>query len=271
MARQLDTLLPTTETLRCRTTNGLPSYRFRLLGECAGLQHTVFTRLGGVSSAPFASLNVSYDTKDDTGKVRENLRRVRAATGSASLVYARQVHGGTLLALHERAPLDPEIPYPLEGADGFVSSVPGLTMMVKVADCQGVLLFDPKRRVAAAVHAGWRGSVQNIVGKAVRLMAAEFRCRPADVIAGISPSLGPCCAEFRNWRHELPERFLPYQVRPTYFDFWAISRAQLTEAGVTGENIEIAGLCTRCHPDVFYSYRGEGRTGRFAVTIGVEE
>jgi len=63
-------------------------------------------------------------------------------------------------------------------------------MMVKVADCQGVLLFDPRRRVAAAIHSGWRGSVQNILGKAVRLMAAEFHCRPADVIAGISPSWG---------------------------------------------------------------------------------
>jgi purine-nucleoside/S-methyl-5'-thioadenosine phosphorylase / adenosine deaminase len=271
MAGRHDPLLPLTETLRSRTTNGLPLYRFRLLGGCPGLQHAVFTRLGGVSSAPFASLNVSYGTQDDAGKVRENLRRVRAATGNASLVYGRQVHGGTLLAIHEHLPLDPEIPYPLEGVDGFISSVPGLTMMVKVADCQGVLLFDPRRRVAAAVHAGWRGSVQNVVGKAVRLMAAEFQCRPADLIAGISPSLGPCCAEFRNWRHELPEHFLPYQVRPTYFDFWAISRAQLMEAGVPGENIEIAGLCTRCHPDVFYSYRGEGQTGRSAVTIGVEE
>src|SRR5512139_467558 len=117
MARQGDTLLPATETLRCRTTNGLPSYRFRLLGGCSGLRHAVFTRLGGVSSAPFASLNVSYDTQDDAGKVRENLRRVRTATGSASLVYARQIHGGTLLALHERAPLDPGIPYALEGID----------------------------------------------------------------------------------------------------------------------------------------------------------
>jgi YfiH family protein len=270
MARQPDTVLPTTKTLRPQTTNGLPSYRFRRLGECPGLKHAVFTRLGGVSSAPFASLNVSYDTKDEAGRVRENLRRLRAATGGGSLVYARQAHGGTLVALHEPAPLDPEIPYPLEGIDGFVSRVPGLVMMVKVADCQGVLLFDPGRRVAAVIHAGWRGSVLNIVGKAVRLMAAEFQCRPADVIAGISPSLGPCCAEFRNWRHELPESFLPYQARPTYFDFWAITRAQLTEAGVPGENIETAGLCTRCHPDVFYSYRGEGRTGRFAVTIGVE-
>jgi YfiH family protein len=271
MAGRHDTLLPTAETLRCLTTNGLPVYRFLLLDDCPGLQHAVFTRLGGVSSAPFASLNVSYDTQDDAGDVRENLRRVREATGSASLVYARQVHGGSLLALHERPPLDPEIPYPLEGVDGFVSSVPGLTMMVKVADCQGVLLFDPRRRVAAAVHAGWRGSVQNIVGKAVQLMAAEFQCRPADLIAGISPSLGPCCGEFRNWPHELPAHFLPYQVRSSYFDFWAITRAQLVQAGVPGENIEIAGLCTRCHPDVFYSYRGERRTGRFAVTIGIED
>jgi YfiH family protein len=270
MPDQLDTVLPATETLLCHTDNGLPSYRFRLLGECPGLEHAVFTRLGGVSSTPFASLNVSYDTKDETWKVRENLRRVRAALTSPSLLYARQVHGSAILALHERPPVDHDRPYPLVGIDGFVSSVPRLAMMIKVADCQAVLLFDRKRRVAAAVHAGWRGSAQNLPGKAVRVMIADFRCRPTDIVAGISPSLGPCCAEFRNWPTELPESFLPYQVRPTYFDFWAISRAQLMEAGIPGENIEIAGLCTRCHPEVFYSYRGEGRTGRFAVTIGLE-
>jgi YfiH family protein len=270
MPDQLDTVLPATETLLRHTTNGLPSYRFRLLGQCAGLKHAVFTRLGGVSSAPFASLNVSYDTKDEVSKVRENLRRVSAALTSPSLLYARQVHGSAILALHERPPVDPDRSYPLGGVDGFVSGVPGLTMMIKVADCQAVLLFDRRRQVVAAAHAGWRGSAQNLPGKAVQVMTAEFGCRPRDIVAGISPSLGPCCAEFRNWRTELPESFLPYQVRPTYFDFWAISRAQLMEAGIPRENIEIAGLCTRCHPEVFYSYRGEGRTGRFAVTIGLK-
>jgi YfiH family protein len=270
MPDQLDAVLPTTETLLCHTTDGLPSYRFRLLSDCQGLEHAVFTRLGGVSSPPFASLNVSYDTKDETWKVRENLRRVRMALTSSSLFYSRQVHGSTILAIHERPLVDPDQPYPLVGIDGFVSRVPGLTMMIKVADCQAVLLFDGRKRVAAAVHAGWRGSAQDLLGKAVRIMIAEFRCRPADILVGISPSLGPCCAEFRNWRTELPEGFLAYQARPVYFDFWAISRAQLMEAGIPGENIEIAGLCTRCHPEVFYSYRGEGRTGRFAVTIGLE-
>jgi hypothetical protein len=270
MPDQLDAVLPATETLLRQATNGLPSYGFRLLGGCTGLKHAVFTRLGGVSSAPFTSLNVSYDTKDEAWKVRENLRRIRAALASPSLLYARQVHGSTILTLHQRPPVDPDRPYPLAGIDGFVSGVPGLAMMIKVADCQAVLLFDRRRQVAAAVHAGWRGSAQDLPGKAVRVMMREFRCRPTDIVAGISPSLGPCCAEFRNWRTELPESFLTYEVRPTYFDFWAISRAQLMEAGIPGENIEIAGLCTRCHPEVFYSYRGEGRTGRFAVTIGLE-
>jgi YfiH family protein len=271
MTSLANTLLPGSKTLHRHLENGIPFYRFSLLSRFEELEHLVFTRHGGVSSAPFASLNVSYDTGDEATKVRENMRRVRTTSECSSLIYARQSHGKNIEVLTQKPHLDPAVPYPLDGKDGFITQLPGLLMMIKVADCQAILLYDPKKKVAAIVHAGWRGSVNNIAANAAQLMQTHFKSKARDIIAGVGPSLGPCCAEFRNWPQELPPRFSSFQTSKNYFDFWAISQHQLLEAGLGRENIEVAGLCTRCHPQVFYSYRGEGHTGRFAVAIGIKD
>ena len=269
MGSPANTQLPITTTLITHIENGIPFYRFQRFREFPELDHAIFTRLAGVSSSPFASLNVSYDTGDDVDKVKENLRRVRTTAGSPSLIYARQSHSSNLMVLHQHPSVDPSVLYPLQGFDGFITQLPGFHMMIKIADCQAVFLYDPKERVVAAIHVGWRGSAQNILGKAVHLMATHFRCRPKEVIAAIGPSLGPCCAEFQNWKRELPTSLSRFQLDENYFDFWAISQSQLQEAGLTEKNIEVAGLCTKCHPEVFYSYRGEKETGRFGATIGM--
>jgi copper oxidase (laccase) domain-containing protein len=99
-------------------------------------------------------------------------------------------------------------------------------------------------------------------------MEDELGCRPSDLLAAISPSLGPCCAEFRNFRRELPETFRDFQPTPGSFDLWAISRRQLLEAGLQPENIEFAGRCTVCECEHFFSYRAEKITGRMAAVIG---
>ena len=271
MATSASTVLPGSETLQPHVENSIPYYTFHRFSEFLELEHLVLTRLGGVSSPPFASLNVSYDTGDEAGKVRENVRRVRAATDCSSLIYARQSHSSNIVVLRERPRLDPAIPYPLQRKDGFITQLSGLLMMIKVADCQAILLYDPEKKVVAIIHAGWRGSAKNIAGTAVHLMQAHFSCDPQDIFAGIGPSLGPCCGEFRNWRQELPPRFSRFQVQKNHFDFWAISQYQLMEAGLLREHIDVSGLCTKCHPEVFYSYRGEGETGRFAVVIGIKD
>jgi hypothetical protein len=270
MALSGNTSLPSSETCQPVIHNSVPFYKFQLLNRFEELQHLVFTRLGGVSSPPFASLNVSYDTGDQADRVRENLRRVRVTAGCSSLIYARQSHGTNIAILGDHPHFDREKPYPLRGKDGLITQMPDLLMMVKVADCQAILLYDPKRRVAGIFHAGWRGSVRNFPAKAVRLMQSQFHCNPCDIFAGVSPSLGPCCAEFRNWRQELPITFSQFQVEENHFDFWAHTQRQLIDTGIKEENIEISGLCTKCHPEVFYSYRGENRTGRFAVAIGIK-
>jgi hypothetical protein len=270
MALSGNTLLPSSKTFQPVIHNSLPFYKFQLLSRFEELEHIVFTRLGGVSPPPFASLNVSYDTGDKADCVRENLRRVRVTAGCSSLVYARQTHGTNVAVLAERAQFDAEKPYPLRGKDGLITQLPDLLMMIKVADCQAILLYDPKRRVAGIVHAGWRGSVHNIPAKAVQIMQTQLHCNPRNIFAGVSPSLGPCCAEFRNWRQELPTTFSQFQVEENHFDFWALTQRQLIDTGVKEENIEISRLCTKCHPEVFYSYRGENKTGRFAVAIGIK-
>ena len=142
-------------------------------------------------------------------------------------------------------------------------------MMIQQADCQAVMLYDPVKQAAGIAHVGWRGSVANIIAETVFAMSQTFSTESVDIIAAISPSLGPCCAEFVNYRSELPAALHGYQVRPNYFNFWAISRDQLCAAGVRPENIHIAEICTCCNHD-FFSYRRDRDTGRFASVIGIK-
>ena len=138
--------------------------------------------------------------------------------------------------------------------------------MVKLADCQGVLLFDPVKKAVGAVHSGWKGNTKNIVGKAIFRMVDEFGSNPADIIAGVSQSLGPCCSEFSDPYNELPE-FMHTYIRDNHVDLWACTKDQLTSAGVLPENIEFNGECTKCHSDKYYSYRAKPKTGRMGAFI----
>jgi len=154
----------------------------------------------------------------------------------------------------------------VDGVDALVTDLPEVGIMVQHADCQAVLLFDPLRRVIGAVHSGWRGSVQNILGKTVGLIVSRYHSRAEDLLAVISPSLGPCCSEFVNHRHELPPHFQRYRAGENHFDFWRISQEQLIAAGLRPASISVAGVCTSCSRD-YFSYRracreGDGVTGR---------
>ena len=136
-----------------------------------------------------------------------------------------------------------------------------------------MLLHDPVQQVVAAIHCGWRGSVQGIIGKTITCMQQEYGVFPKSIRAVISPSLGPCCAEFINYRQELPPWMHDYQPSPNHFDFWAISRRQLVEAGIDAQHIDTAGICTKCN-ESFFSYRravqnSGGITGRNGSIIGL--
>jgi YfiH family protein len=242
--------------------NEVPYLQFPEMWRHDQLVHAVFTRQGGVSKAPYDTLNASYMTGDKPECVSSNLQIIKEAIGANELVFMNQMHGKEILAL--RGERFEALGDPVD-ADAMITDQPQVALMVKQADCQAVLLFDPIKDVVANVHCGWRGNVHNILGSVVGRMNSEFGCRSADLLAAIGPSLGPCCAEFVNYEQEFPEGFRRFMVREGYFDLWEISRWQLLGAGVAEDHIEVANICSRCRTDMFYSYRAEGITGRFAT------
>ncbi|SPF36434.1 conserved hypothetical protein [Syntrophobacter sp. SbD1] len=254
-----------------RTNQGPSRLTFKNLSAVPGLVHGVFARHGGVSLPPYDSLNVAWRNGDSPDAVLENISRIKKVCGLGRLVSSRQTHGDLVNFIDKDSvgQLEPH-PHALVAppADALAANIAGLGLLIKIADCQSILLVDPKSRIIANIHSGWRGSVQNIAGKTVDLLKDRFGLNPAETLAAVSPSLGPCCAEFVNYAKELPEKLWSFQVRPKYFDFWAITREQLNAAGIADHNIEIAGRCTVCEKADYFSYRAEHQTGRMASVIG---
>jgi YfiH family protein len=250
--------------------DGLLVYRFENLCGFPEIRHGIFSRKGGFSSGPFESLNVSLGVGDEPEHVRRNRDLISESLESADLLYLRQVHSDKVHLLG--AGSNPQIFKRRQSApqgDAMITNLPGNDLLVQTADCQTVMLYDPVRRVAANIHSGWRGSVQNVVGKTAAAMKKVFGVKPENVYAGIGPSLGPCCAEFVNYKKEIPEDLWRYRNKDDFFDFWSMTQEQLAGEGVPFENLENSGICTSCSTEIFFSYRKEKVTGRFAGIIGI--
>jgi YfiH family protein len=250
--------------------SAVPLFRFNSFPR-DGLAHAVSTRHGGVSEAPYDTLNLSLSVGDDPLRVLENRRRFAAALGfdPARLVSSRQVHGDDVLFVDDRFRPDA----PLIPADIQITNRPGWLLTLRFADCVPVLLFHPGRRVVAAVHAGWRGTLRRAPACALRAMRERYDVEPGEVLAGIGPSIGPCCyevgpevaSEFRDYQGVVT----PGKPRP-HLDLWEANRQTLVSAGVPVEQIEVARVCTRCRSDLFFSHRAQGfPAGRFSGAIGL--
>jgi YfiH family protein len=252
--------------------NGVTFYQFVSL-QRPELAHAVFTRLGGVSPAPWHELNVGGTVGDERDRVIENRRRSFEAAGLPfeSVADLWQVHSAD--TVRADAPKG-DLPY-LARADALVTDRPGVSLYLRFADCVPILLYDPARRVLGIVHAGWRGTVQDVAGSAVRAMARSFGSRPAGILAGIGPSIcpdhypvGPEVVEQVHSAFPGPNGLLREVDGRTHLDLWQANARALRRAGVT--EIEIAGVCTACNVDQFYSHRAEaGRTGRFGAVIAL--
>lgn len=237
------------------------------------------TRAGGVSTVYGRpdDLNLGLTLEDDPGDVRENRRiALEAVAGDTSgrtweMVQTRQIHSATILTLTA------ESPRPIIPGDALVTPVPGSMLAVLAADCVPILLADRRRRVVAAVHAGWRGTVAGIVEATVGTMREQFACEPHDVLAAIGPSIGPCCYQVGE---EVQTRFheaFPYAselIASRHLNLWEANRRQLQDAGVPPANIAVLARCTSCGADergtTFFSHRAQqGRTGRMMGLIGI--
>ncbi len=254
--------------MRCQS-GYLPYYQFTGLVEHRGLLHAIFTRLGGVSEPPWATLNVGRSVGDSPAAVAENHRRISTALGlhREDIATAYQV-GGAHVALVGAADRGTVLP----ATDALITATPGVPLMLRFADCLPIVLYDPVRHALGLVHAGWRGTVARVAQKAAQAMMAALGSQAEDLVAGIGPGIGPCCYQVGDdvvtaVRSAFPqsEGLLLRQADNSYhLDLWAANAQQLRAAGV--RTIELAGLCTACHTDEFYSHRAEGgRTGRFGV------
>lgn len=259
-----------------RIDGALPYYRFSLW---PSLTHGVFSRHGGVSTGAFTSLNMGGTVGDDVEAVRENHNLMYDALGvnRDKTVTVWQVHGiDTVIA--DR---------PVEGrrwlaqADAMMTDKPGVTLVMRYADCTPIFAHDPQRGVIGVAHAGWRGTVMGMAYNLIRAMVESYGCRPSDLQAGIGPSIGPdryqvgeeVVAQAGDYYGEdaLPALFKRDPSDGTaYFNLWEANKRDLMRAGLDAEQIEIAELCTATRTDEFYSHRAEkGHTGRFGALIAL--
>jgi YfiH family protein len=240
-------------------------FRFGNLSEVRGVIHGISTRSGGVSRNRCESLNVSYTVGDEPANVDENLRRISEAVGTERerLFAAYQVHGNVVALVEPDTESRPR-------CDVLITRSKQRTLMLRYADCTPVLLADIHGRAVAAVHAGWRGSAVRAAGAAVSALASALGCRPQDLVAGVGPAIGPCCYTVGQ---DVVDAFAdrPWLFSEGKLDLWAANREALIEAGVPSEQIEVAGVCTQCHAERFFSHRANGGelAGRFAAVIGL--
>jgi polyphenol oxidase len=248
--------------------NGLVWYTFT--GPGRAFIHGCFTRLGGVSAAPWTALNLGSTVGDDSRAVQENHRRLCDAFGItlAQVVSPFQVHGCHVVRVGAA-----EGGMVIPATDALITDTPGVALLLRFADCVPVLFYDPVRCAAGLAHAGWRGVAAGVAVATVQAMTTAFGSRPEDVWAGIGPAIGPQHYSVGAEVVEAIHATLPAGARAAEFrderwlmDLPAALEAQLRAVGVG--QVEQSGICTASCVAEWYSHRAEaGRTGRFGVLV----
>jgi polyphenol oxidase len=238
------------------------------------VEQAVFTRQGGVSPAPWNSLNVGGTVGDDVERVRENRALSFAALNRNlnSLFDVWQVHSADAIFADGPRGADKD----QDKADIIFTDNPAITLYMRFADCVPILLYDPRRHVVGLAHAGWQGTVKGASSASIRAMTERYGSKPAEILAAIGPSIGKdhyevgpdVISQVRRAFGPEADRLIEIRNGRTYLDLWAANRFQLERAGV--QQIEVAGLCTACNLDDWYSHRAEkGKTGRFGALIAL--
>lgn len=244
--------------------------------------HAFLTRIGGVSTGPFASLNFK-EHDGDSGDAEENRARMGRLlrVDVERLFTVRQVHGDRVVVV-ESGSEDSSLLHDGERPEGdaILTNKKGLAIGVLTADCVPIILVDPVQEVVGIVHAGWRGTVAGICGKAVTKMGDHFGSHAEDISAAIGPAIGPCCYEvgeevavhFRTGLFQEKEVVVQINDGRLQLDLQKANQLLLLESGVEDCNISISPFCTSCSSDLFFSYRRDGApTGRQLSFVVMEE
>ncbi len=274
------TQLPQSQNMTANEVDGVVYYTFPLFSAVSGIRHGISTRLGGVSDGIYESMNLSFTRGDNDAAVRENFERFCAALGTDSrraAISAQEHH--TIIRNVTTADCGKGIYLPRDytNVDGLITDEVGITLFTQYADCVPLLFVDPVKRVVATSHAGWKGTVAEIGAVTVEQMCTDYGCRREDILAAIGPSIGQCCFEVDEPVYEAFSHLTVfdtdcYRGRGEKYDIdlWEVNRRILRSAGITDDHIAVTDLCTKCHPDVFWSHRVCGKErGSLAAAIAL--
>lgn len=259
------------ETLNIHRSSSVYYVTFPSFEKTGLVKHLYSTRRGGVSTGYFGPMNLGFTRGDDRFAVIENFRRISYVTGiyPGDMVFSDQVHGDRILYVDQQdRGKGIYSPKEMRGVDGLITDKSKVCLVTFYADCVPLFFLDPVKKVIGLAHAGWRGTVLEIGRKMVERFCDDFGSQLGDILAGIGPSIGPCCFEvgpdvegefaaaFPAWREEI--------IRPaenpgkSYVDLWKANRLILEKAGVYPEHITVTDLCTKCHDEYFHSHRRMG-------------
>ncbi len=257
--------------------HNVPLWQFENLSQYPEIGHYVSGREGGKSFGALGSLNLSYKVNDVPENVSENRKRLADALSvtPGNLIFPVQTHSNHVRVVGKDTGLEE-----LEDTDAIITNTPGLLISVQSADCVPVLLYDPVQKAAAAIHAGWRGTMAQIVHHTVEKMKTVFGSAPDNLIAAIGPSIGeevyqvgPEVIEAVVQVYGTKEGIISREAGGKGFcNLWEANRIQLLRQGIKAENIEVAGICTYRYADQFFSARHSNHTaGRFAAGVVLKE
>lgn len=251
--------------------NEIPYFEIPEIAHLDWVRHAFLTRMGGTSPPPFESLNLGKDGGDSEDHVSRNKSLTASSFGfdPHQLILLHQVHQDRILVLREP---DDHLPADLE-YDAVITHSPNRFLGIKTADCLPILIIDKAKKVVAGVHAGRQGTAYQITRKVLERMKTEFGCLPGDLWVAVGPSIGLCCYEIdeKVFLQEWKSLSLSKGAGKWMVDLPRINMAQMKMEGIREDQIFWINLCTRCHPDLFFSYRGEGQTGRQLSFIGIAE
>lgn len=226
--------------------DGIPFYEFELFQKFrGGLRHAVFTR---------------HFPIDRTDKIQNILE-----TNAGPLSFKNQLHGTDICIVEQNRP--PHFEDVERNGDVLVTACKNIPLMIRIADCASILVFDPVKKVIANIHAGWRGPTKRVIHKTIKKLGARYGSQSEDLFACVSPMIGPCCCRFSDPYRELPNFLHRYIIEENKVNLWAVVEDHLKECGVLAAHIENPRMCTSCHTEDFFSYRREGDIGRFATAI----
>ncbi len=252
-----------------RMKNGLPYFEIPDITHIGWVQHAFLTRMGGVSSPPYDSLNVGGNSGDRIELVSKNKQRIAAAFkfNSGQFVLLKQVHQDKIFVLSKRT----DHGFPLSGYDAVMTNTSNAFLSIRTADCIPIFLVDAKRKVIAAVHAGRQGTGLHVVQKVLAKMREEFHSSSEDIQVAMGPSIGTCCYEIdeKVFLPEWKSFSISKGTGKWMVDLARINIAQMESEGIEEGQIFWINLCTHCHNDLFFSYRKEGLTGRQVSFIGI--